>query len=350
MVVLVVTVLLTLGLSFLCSLSEAALYAVPVTRVETLRQAGSSLGVRLAGLRERVERPITAILTLNTFANTMGAAIAGSLFAGLFGARFVIVFSLALTIVILIFSEIVPKSIGVAFSRTLAPWLAWPIQVMVWALLPLVWLGEQLARLISPRRQIPGPSEDEIIALAMLSARGGGILAKEAHWVRHVLRLNDVTAGDIMTPRPVMQTLEGGRTVGELAGDLQALGYSRLPVTTADGPDHITGIVMRRRIVNAFLEGERERTVAELQQPASFVPATTRGHQLLDLFIRQKSHLAIVVDEYGGTMGVVTLEDVIEAMLGEEIVGEFDEHADLRDYARKRAAARIKPRGDAGRS
>jgi CBS domain containing-hemolysin-like protein len=248
----------------------------------------------------------------------------------------------------MVFAEIVPKSLGVAYSRVAAPWFAWPIQGMVWALYPFVRAGEGLTALLAPRRGREGPSEEEIIALASLGARGGAISPKEAHWVQHVLRLNDVAAVDIMTPRPVMRTLLGEKTIGELGPELLTLNFSRIPVVTEEGPDFITGIALRRKLVNAYLEGRRDAKVADLQETALFVPATMRGHQLLHFFIEHKMHLAVVVDEYGGVMGLVTLEDVIEAMLGEEIVGEFDAHPDLRQYARERAAARFKrqPGGD----
>ena len=337
-----VVMLLMIAVSFFCSLSEAALYAAPITHIEALKHAGSRRGARLWTLREHVERPITAILTLNTLATTMGAALAGGLVGDLFGRVYVAPFSLALTFLLLAFAEIVPKSLGVMHSRTLALWLVWPIQAMVWALLPIVWAGELVARVVGSPRAAGNPSEEEIIALARLGARGGTILPQEEHWVRNVLRLNNVTAGEIMTPRPVLFTLLGDRTVGDVVAKLPALHFSRIPVVTDEGPDHITGIVMRRRIVNAFLEGRRDVTVADLQQPALFVPTTMRGHQLLNLFIERKSHIAVVVDEYGGTMGAVTLEDVIEAMLGEEIVGELDPHPDLRQYAREQAAEKLK--------
>jgi len=335
-------VALMMVVSFFCSLSEASLYAAPITHIEALKLRGSRRGARLSLLRERIERPITAIVTLNTLATTMGAALAGDLVGQAFHRSYIAPFSLALTLLLLLFAEIVPKSLGVTHSRVLAPWLAWPIQALVWVLSPVVWMGDLLASVLKSRRTGGGPSEEEIVALAGLGVRCGTILPQEEHCIRHVLRLNNVTAREIMTPRPVLFTLRGDRVVGDMAAELQTLNFSRIPVVTEEGPDHITGIVMRRRIVNAFVEGRRELKIADLQQPALFVPATMRGHQLLHFFTERKSHLAIVVDEYGGTMGAVTLEDVIETMLGEKIVGELDPHPDLRQYARERAAERLK--------
>ncbi len=153
MIAIVAIVVITMLLSFFCSLSEAALYAVPASRVEALRHRGVGSGLRLAALRAHVERPITAILLLNTFANTMGAAIAGSLVGAVFSPEAVLEFSFIFTVAILVFSEIVPKSLGVGYAGGLAPLLAWPIQIMVWVLFPIVWLGERLTRLIAPRRE-----------------------------------------------------------------------------------------------------------------------------------------------------------------------------------------------------
>ena len=338
MTALVVTVSLMLAFSFFCSISEAALYSVPTVRVETLRQRQTIMGLRLAALRDRIDRPITAILFLNTFANTMGAAIAGSIWGERFGPQWLLPFSLVLTTTVLVVAEIVPNSLGVGYARTLAPWLAWPIQGLIWMFYPLVHAGELLTKLLKPGGKDAGPSEEEIVARASLGARGGAIMHREARWVKGVLELDNHTARDIMTPRPVLATIVGTRTVEDLANDLANLEFSRFPVTTEEGVDHITGVVMRRDLVNSFLAGHRGLTVAELQKPAHFVPEATRGHQLLRTFIKEKTHQAVVVDEYGGTVGVVTLEDVIETILGEEIVDEFDAHPDLREVARRRAA------------
>lgn len=342
MVALIVTIILMLAVSFVCSLSEAALYAVPAVHVETLRQDGSSLGRRLGRLRERIEQPITAILFLNTFANTMGAAIAGGLYGEHYNTHGVWLFSLVLTLAVLLIGEIVPKSLGVGYARRLIGLLTWPIQAMVWMLYPLVRGGEAMMRFLMPRQRAAGPSEEDILTATRMGVRGGTILPREAHWVAHVLKLNDVTAADIMTPRPVMTTLTDNLTIGELRERISSIVFSRIPVTSEDGPDHITGIVLRRRIVNNLLAGKLTTRLSELQIPAKFVPATMHGHQLLHFFITERMHLAIVVDEYGGTMGLVTLEDVLEAMIGEEIVGEFDPHPDLRQYARERALAGMK--------
>lgn len=339
---LVVAILMMLALSFFCSLSEAALYAVPAARVENLRLRGTSMGIRLAALRERIERPITAILFLNTFANTMGATVAGGIFSERFGHEHVLSFSVVLTFAVLFFSEITPKSLGVGHSRTLAPLLAWPIQGIIWIFYPLVHVGEWIARLLSPARKGEGPSEDEIVTLAALGAKGGAIMTKEAQWVRNVLRLNNAVAGQIMTPRPVLVTVAGRKTVGELADELTKLGFNRLPVVSEEGVDHVTGIVLRSQLFDAVLKGEKNKRVEELQRPVNFVPASMPGHELLRRFIDNRTHMAIVLDEYGGTAGVVTLEDVVEEMLGEEILDEFDTHSDLREFARRKAAKKFK--------
>lgn len=335
-------VIMMLVLSFFCSISEAALYSVAPARVETLRNKGASSGLRLSMLRERIERPITAILFLNTFANTMGAAVAGALVGAYYAQERVLPFSIALTMIVLVLAEIVPKSLGVGFARSLAPLLAWPIQALVWAFFPLVHAGEWLTRIIVPRHRKRGPEEDEIMALARLGAHYGTILPEEERWIRSMLHLNDHTATDMMTPRPVLTTLVGSRTVSEIEADIPALMHSRIPLTTEEGPDHILGVVLRRKLFDAVVKKQKHRKLEELAGPALFVPATMRGHQLLLNFIEKKTHMAIVMDEYGGTMGVVTLEDVIEVMLGTQIVDEFDLHPDMRAYARSRAKEKMK--------
>ncbi|MDP8222756.1 MAG: hemolysin family protein [Candidatus Lernaella stagnicola] len=341
MTALILTVCLMLGLSFFCSVSEAALYAVSPVRVEALRVRGRSHDLKLFDLRANIARPITAILFLNTFANTMGAAIAGSIFGERFTPAMMLPFSIALTVAVLVLAEIIPKSLGVGYARHLAPILAWPIQLLVWSFYPLVRAGEVLTNTLKPKQGEVGPSEDDIVTLAHMGAEGGAIMHMEAKWVKGVLELDKLTARDIMTPRPVLVTLVGNQTIGDLGAELARLDFSRLPVTTEEGPDHIRGIVLRRDLANAFLQGEHDKRVSDLQFKPKFVPESMRGHQLLRVFIQEKTHLVVVVDEYGGTMGVVTLEDVIEAMIGEEIVDEFDAHTDLREFARRRAAAKL---------
>lgn len=346
MLTIMAVVLFMLAVSFFCSIGEAALYAVPPARVEALRAKGSPAGLRLSLLRDRIERPISAILFLNTFANTMGAAIAGALVGAAFHPEYVLPFSLVLTMAVLLFAEIIPKSLGVGYSRKLAPRLAWSIQALVYISWPFVRLGEALAGFFSPRGGKSGPSEDEIIALARLGVRDGKILPEEGWWIKNILRLNDITASEMMTPRPVMTTLVGSRLVSDIAAEIPSLQHSRIPVTSEEGPDHILGFVLRRELVDACITGLQEKRVEELAHKTLFVPAATRGHQLLSFFIESKTHLAIVVDEYGGTMGLVTLEDVIETMLGTQIIDEFDPHPDMREYARSRAAEKVEKPGE----
>lgn len=342
MSLIITVVALMLAFSFFCSISEAALYSVPAPHVENLRRENTARGKRLALLRGRIDRPITAILFLNTFANTMGAAIAGALVGLYFSDKIMLPFSLVLTIMVLIFAEIVPKSLGVSFSRQLAPMLSLPIQLMVWAFWPLVRFGELITNIIRPSQEDSGPSEDEIMAMAHLGAQGGGILPEEEEWVKNVLRLNDKTAGDLMTPRPVVSTLVASRTVGEVEKELPLLFHSRIPVITEEGPDHVVGIVMRRSLVDAVVKGDKDLLIKDLARKEMRVDMETPSHALLKMFISQKNHLAVVVDEYGGTQGVVTLEDVIEEMLGEEIVDEFDRHTDMQEFARTQAASKVK--------
>jgi CBS domain containing-hemolysin-like protein len=201
----------------------------------------------------------------------------------------------------------------------------------------MVRIGEWIAKTLSPSQQQGGPEEAEIIALAKLGAKSGAIMKKEEKWVRNVLQLNEKTAGEIMTPRTVLTTLRGSLTIGEIERQIPSLHHSRIPVTTEKGADEIIGIVMRRWLVDALIKGKREKKVEELVRPALFVSDEIKGHQLMELLVSKRSHMAVVVDEFGGTMGVVTLEDVIEEMLGFEIVDEFDPHPDMREFAEAQA-------------
>ena len=329
---------LTLAASFLCSLFEAALYAITPARLALQVRNGVRGARRLAQLREHIEEPIAAILTVNTIAHTVGAAWCGAMVGDRYGSAALGLFATVFTVLVLALTEIVPKSLGVRYAARLGTLIAWPIQLMIWSVWPIVWLARRSMTLLTGPRAVDGPTEDEVLVTSRMAADHGMLRSEEHTWVRNALRLDRVTAGELRTPRTVVESLPADLSLGELRRGVDRWVHSRVPVTEAGHPDRVLGLALRREVFDALLEpGGEERTLRELVHPIQFVPESTPAHELLQRFVAQRSHMFAVVDEYGGFEGVVTLEDVLECLLGAEIVDEHDEVADLQTFARERA-------------
>lgn len=330
---LVISVVFAVVVSAFCSMSEAALYAVPWSQIERLRKKGKPSGQLLFQLRSNVEKPITAILTMNTVANTAGAAVAGAFAVNVFGAEHLWIFTAGFTVLILALGEVIPKTIGVAYCRTMAPALSAPIQIMVRALGPIIWVGGRLARLVRPRRNEPLSSEEDLRAVVSLTRREGVIQPIEEIFIKNVLSLDHKTVSDIMTPRVVVFSLPADMTVEQAKKSKAVWPHSRIPVYADDDPENIVGIVYRRQVLEALANDQDEVRVGDLMKPVRFVPETMTLDRALLTFLESRMHLFVVLDEYGGICGVVTLEDVLEEILGKEIVDETDQVADMRELA-----------------
>jgi CBS domain containing-hemolysin-like protein len=334
---------LTLIGSFVCSLFEAALYATTPTQLELLRVSGRRGAEKFARLRGNIEEPIAAILTVNTITHTVGSAWCGAMVGDLYGSRSVGLFAALFTFSVLLLTEIIPKSVGVRHAASIAPLIAWPLQVMIWAVWPLVKGSGLLMRLLSPAKEGDSPTEEEVMALSRMAERGGQLRFEEQRWVENALRLDFVKARDLLTPRTVVQTLPAGTKLAELEDLGPHWVHSRVPVTEGDNLDRVIGVVYRRDVFDAVIAGERDKTLAELMQPIDLVAEATPGHELLDHFIQGHRHMVAVIDEFGGFEGVVTLEDVLECLLGEEIVDEHDRVSDLRGLALRQARRTTDP-------
>ena len=335
----IVVASLTLAASFFCSLFEAVLYSVTPSQVEMLKKSGSKGAKKLAALRTDIEEPIAAILTINTIAHTIGSTFCGAMVADVFEAKHpnaVSIFAAVFTFVVLGLTEIIPKSAGVKYAKQLAPLVAAPIQWMVWISYPIARPSKAIMRMLTGGEGHAGPSEDELVTFAKLAQSTGGVRAEEHRWVRNALRLDQSTAGELRTPRPVVTTLDADATVQDVTENKDAWTHSRVPLAEGGDPDKLVGIVFRRDVFSAALDGEGDKTLRSIMQPLRFVPESMPAHELLSLFIKDRQHMVAVADEYGGFEGVVTLEDVVEELLGEEIVDEFDEHEDMQEIAREK--------------
>jgi CBS domain containing-hemolysin-like protein len=338
----------TLLSSFLCSLFEAALYSITPSRIEVLRERGVRGANRLARLREHIEEPIAAILTINTVAHTVGAAWCGALVAERFGSAAVGVFAAVFTILVLAVTEIVPKSLGVRYAAQLGPAIVVPIRVMIWSTWPVVWMVKGVMAGLKGADAAQGPSEEEVAILARMAAQHGAVSSDEHRWVENALALDQVTAGQLRTPRTVVETLDADTPIQELVNMVEDWVHSRVPVIEGEDPDRVIGMVHRREVLDTALRPSGdERVLRDFLRPIRFIPESMPADVLLRLFVEDRTHLAAVVDEYGGLAGVVSLEDVLECMLGADIVDEHDQVENMQVHARERRDRLSKPKTSA---
>ena len=323
--------------SALCSIFEAILYSVPASRVEILARSGKLSGKKLKELKGDIQQPITAILTLNTIAHTLGAAIAGASAAVVFGDKYLGIFSALFTMAILIFSEILPKTIGVAYSRELAPFIALPLAVLIKILSPIIWICQLATKLIPHADREEMVSAEDIQAMALLSRKSGEIDPHQEGIIKNIIDLKEKTVRKAMTPRTVTFTLDKHLSVAE-AQQLrdQWNRHSRVPVYNHD-PNDIVGFVMRKDVLLSAAEGRERRTLAALMKPVHFVPETAQLNTIMFEFFERRQHLFCVVDEYGSMTGVISLEDIIEEIVGHEIIDETDPAQTMREIARRKS-------------
>ncbi len=339
---LILAVTLAICVSALCSVCEAVLYSLSASQVEMLKRSGYSSATHLQNLRADIDEPITAILTLNTIANTVGAAVAGASAAKLFGDENVIWFSAIFTLCILIFSEILPKTIGVTFAYRLAPIIAYPLSWMVTVLKPIVWMCRSITRLLPDRTDDEHISSEELQTIAALSRRSGQIEEEEEKVIANILQLKDKMVRNAMTPRTVTFSIEEKLTVRDSMKMISRLSaHSRIP-TYDNEPNNVTGIIMRKDILQAAAEGNLDIPLSRFVQPAHFVPETAPLNRILVDFFDRQQHLFVVVDEYGSMTGIISMEDVIEEIVGREIIDESDKAQDMRELARRRNLASLK--------
>ncbi len=338
---LIISVGLAILISAGCSLMEAVLYSVPVRHIEAAVDAGKPGGRIFKAMRENVERPIAAILSLNTIANTAGAAFAGSAVSAVFGHEWLGYFSVFFTLAILLFSEIIPKTAGVVYGPGLISIVAYPLRGLVWFMAPVIWLSELVTRMIARKRTKEVVTAEELRIMARLSLRSGEINPYQEQAIESILTLQNKVVRDVMTPRTVIFSLSEHLSVEEAVHAPPKWEHSRFPVYDHD-PEDIVGIVLTRELFIAFSEGKGSLKLTELMRPVHFVVETARLNSVLIEFLERREHLFVVLDEYGGIAGLITLEDVLEEILGREIVDEFDEVVDKRELARRRRKAAMK--------
>ena len=336
MTTLIVYASIALGVSFLCSILEAVVLSIPHTYIAVLEKEGDKNGVVWTNLKEDdAVKPITAILTLNTIAHTMGAAGVGSEVQSIWGEGALTIASIILTIAVLFLSEIIPKTLGTAYWKQLAPFTGKLLAILV-RLLAVLIIPIQMLKAILPKGDHTLVTRDDVAALADLGGEEGIIEEDEEKVIHNLLKLRDIKVVDIMTPRVVMTSFQSTSTVKEILDEHKIIRVSRIPVFD-DTIDDSSGIVIRSEILMAASRDEWDSPMSEFKKPVISLKTTANVDEALEMFLEERQQFALVRDEFGGTAGIVTMEDVLETLLGEEIVDELDVVDDMRELAREKA-------------
>jgi len=323
---------LALGVSFICSLCEASLLSVSTTHATIMSKQGKRAGRMLVQMKEHIDRPLAAILTLNTASHTIGAAGVGAESLRVFANVPVAITSALLTLAILVLSEIIPKTIGAVYCRPLAGPVTYMVQAMIWGTYPIILALDAMSRLIKRGAGGEGYTREQIAVVAELGRAEGALRGVESRIIQNLLRLNQIQVEDVMTPRTVTFMLQEETTIDEVLKQEQFKQFSRIPIYD-ESPDDMIGVVIKSEIYEASRNGKGDMRLSELARPLHAVPETAPLLRVLEEFGRLGHHIFLVVDEYGGTAGIVTLEDVFESVIGSEIVDETDLVADLRRLA-----------------
>ncbi|MBV2168924.1 MAG: hemolysin family protein [Bdellovibrio sp.] len=332
MTLLIVLFISTIGISFLCSMLEAVLLTSTSAYIGVLVKENKRSAKLLEHLKENIDRPISAILTLNTLSHTLGSAAIAYQIQIHFGQEAVTAASFILTFLILIVSEIIPKSIGAAHWKALVPFAAYTIQFMILVLYPLVLLSEWLGKFFAKTSEDPEVTREELLMTAEIGVEEGTLKGKESNIIKNLLMLDKIYVSDIMTPRSVFFALDKELTVEEVFNKYKPLRFSRIPVYSGS-LDNIIGMTYRYKIHEALSNDQHEKVVGDMVTPISSIPERMTVSQVLDFFIKEKEHIALAVDEYGIVAGLVSLEDAVETLLGVEIVDELDNVEDMRKFA-----------------
>ncbi len=346
---LVIAIALTVGLSFLCSLLEAVVLSTTTADIQALKRRYPRRGERFETIKYSLDETISAVLTLNTIANTLGSMIVGSLAAHQFGDTELGILTGVLTLTILVFSEVLPKNLGVAYRKTLQPYVVYPIWWIRRFFHPVTYVCNLIIRPFVPARRTPQASEEEILLLAEHGAEQGTLSKSESSIITNALALDDVRVSEIMTPRTVVTALQKSATIGEVFREHPNLPFGRMPVYGRN-LDEIVGLARRRDLLKAKANDQDTALVESLMHEIHFIPQTVTVANALQVFLKTHQQLLVVVDEFGSTAGVVTMEDAMELLLGREIFEKDDVAVDMRELARAKLRKSIRPHKPDGSS
>jgi len=337
-------VVLAIAVSFLCSVMEAVLLSVTPGHLAAMEAAGEKSAPKLREYKDDIDKPLAAILSLNTIAHTVGAAGAGAQAAEVFGEAWIAVFSAVLTFAILFFSEIIPKTIGAVFWKQLVGPVVGMLNILMPPLKPLVWASGLASGMVSGGHKPGEISREELTALAQVGVKAGVLDQGESRILQALLRFKSLRVEDVMTPRKVVFGLPKGTPCSEVMASEMALRFSRIPIyeTTID---ELIGFVLKDDVLHKVALDQPQVPISDLQRELLFIERGTSVSDVLEKLLHQREHIAAVVGPYGGTEGLVTLEDVVETLLEVEIVDEVDGVEDLRSAARNEWLRRAKRLG-----
>lgn len=328
--------LVALCISFLCSILESVLLSTPMSFVTMLEQEGRKGADLLKKYKQHVDKPISAILSLNTISHTVGAAGVGAQSAKVFGDEYFGITSAVLTLLILVLSEIIPKIIGARYWRVLALPCSRVIHGLVYITYPLVVMSEAITRMFSSKEQPASVSREEVSAMLSVGAEEGVLKKKENSMIQNLLKLDEVCARDIMTPSSVVEIAEESMTLREFYAHEAYRTYSRIPVYNEENDDYIIGYVLRQSILEKLSEDKFDLRLSDIVRSVLTFQENEKLSKIWEQLLAKKEHISIIIDEYGCFRGIVTMEDVIETMLGTEIVDEKDTVTDMQEFAREK--------------
>jgi CBS domain containing-hemolysin-like protein len=349
--VFILAIAFTIGISALCSILEAMILSTTTAETESLKKSHPRRGERLDKARQDIEETSSAILSLNTIANTLGATIVGGLAVQIWAEHdnVLLKVSLAMTVAILFFSEIIPKNVGILYRPMLQPILIFPLIWICKIMTPISKVVGLFVRFLLKGKEPETDNDEEIMLLAEKSEKEGMLTSNEREVINNALSLDEILVDAIMTPRTVVYTINGAETIGSLFEKERNIPFARIPVYE-DQPDNIQGIVRRRDILTAKAEDRDDLRISDIAGDVIFVPDTATADDALQTFLRNHQQLAITVNEFGNMSGVITMEDVIEYIIGQEIFEKDDPAVDMRELARKRQfAERHRARKNTGR-
>lgn len=346
---LIVFFLIAITVSFLCSLWEAVLLSITPAYAQIKLQEGTSIGTKLQAFKQDVDRPLVAILTLNTIAHTVGAIgvgeQAGKIWADANPLITGLIVPAVMTLGILVLSEIIPKTVGATYWKEFAGFTVNSLSIVILVLLPLVWMSQLLTGLIKREGAKSVFSRSDFLAMAEIGANEGVIEAEESEIIRNLLRFNEVTAKDVMTPRSVIKMASEDMSAREFFEANQQLRFSRIPLHKQGDKDHITGYFLKHDLLAHLVGEEGSDPLSVLERKIMIIQPNHPIPDLFRMFMERREHVSVVVGEYGSVIGLVTMEDVIETLLGMEIVDELDSAHDMQAMARKAWERRARDMG-----
>lgn len=329
-----------LALSFLCSVLEAVLLSTPVSYISMKESQGVKSASLMMRYKTNIDRPVAAILSLNTVAHTIGAAGVGSESVKVFGEAYFGIISAILTLLILVLSEIIPKTIGASYWRELAMPSAKIIRVLIFLTYPLVWLSELLTRCFAPKIQPLTVSREEVAAMVDMGEEEGVFEAEESQIIKNFLKLEKVKASQIMTPYVVVESTCAQTTMQEFHDNPNLSNFSRIPVYN-DQNEFICGYVLKSNVLEKICSGKTNESISGIMRPILFFSENDSVSDIWKSMLEKKEHIPVITDEYGCMRGIVTMEDVIETMLGVEIIDECDTVPDLQAVAREKFSKHV---------